>query len=226
MSDQFATYDAAYLVGALTPADRSAFEAHLADCAGCRRSVNQLAGMPGLLAALTPDQARAAGDPPPEVPETLLPRLLAEVQRTRFRRRMSMVVVGVAAAAVLAIALVVGLRGSPATEQAVPRIGVAQPMTPISPNLPVSATARLSETGWGTHVTVHCVYRGSDELPGALTYTMVVVDKSGGTQQIAAWVAKAGVPIVVDGSTSVQESQISSIQVRTTEGQPILTLTL
>ena len=53
MTDQFAMYDAAYLLGALDPADRSAYEAHLADCRHCRRAVNQLAGMPGLLAPLT-----------------------------------------------------------------------------------------------------------------------------------------------------------------------------
>jgi anti-sigma factor RsiW len=228
MSDQFATYDAAYLLGALTPADRSAYEAHLADCETCRRAVNQLAGMPGLLAAVGLDQARAAGEPGPEVPETLLPRLMAEVQRTRFRRRMTNALVGVAAAAVLVVAVVVGLNGSPATGpgNVSPPAAVAQRMVPASPDVPIRATARLNDQPWGTRVVVRCVYRGGGEWPEKLTYTMVVVDRSGGTQQIAAWEAKAGAPIVVDGSTSVPRAQIASVQVRTTDDQPILTLRL
>jgi len=41
--------DAAYLLGALSPSDRREFETHLAGCASCQRSVQQLAGLPGLL---------------------------------------------------------------------------------------------------------------------------------------------------------------------------------
>lgn len=229
MTDEFETYDAAYLLGALTPADRSAYEAHLAGCHSCRRAVNQLAGLPGLLAGLTPDQARAAGEATPDIPETLLPRLLTEVQRTRFRRRMTTGLVGVAAAAVLAIALVVALRGPAPAPDAGPTgfHSAAQRMTPVSAQVPIRATARLDEKAWGTQIVVRCVYQGEpDHYHGALTYTMVVTDRAGGTQQIAAWEAKPGAPIVVDGSTSVPRAQIASVQVRTTEDEPILTLRL
>jgi anti-sigma factor RsiW len=227
MTDPFSTFDAAYLLGALTPADRADYEAHLAECPNCRRAVNQLAGMPGLLAAVPPDQARAVGAAAPAVPETLLPRLLAEVQRTRFRRRMTTALVGVAAAAVLAVALVVGLRG-PASDDAAkpPTTSVAQRMAPVVPGAPIRATARLTDAVWGTRVVVRCVYKGGDAWPEKLTYTMVVVDKSGHTQHVAGWVAEAGAPIVVDGSTSVPQSQIASVEIRTSEGKPILALHL
>ncbi|MDP9318369.1 MAG: anti-sigma factor [Actinomycetota bacterium] len=229
MTDQFSTYDAAYLLGALTPAGRSAYEAHLAECQDCRRGVTQLAGMPGLLAGLAPDQARSAGEVAPAVPETLLPRLLAEVQRTRFRRRMATGLVGVAAATVLAIALVVGLRGaSPAGDSTdTVNLSAGQQMTPVSASVPISATALLDDKAWGTRIVVRCVYLAPpSQYQGTLTYTMVVTDRSGGTQQIAAWVAKPGAPIVVDGSTSVPHSQIASVQVRDPENEPILTLQL
>ena len=54
MNDQtscpLAHSDAAYVLGALSPAERLEYERHLPTCASCRRSVAQLAGMPGLLA--------------------------------------------------------------------------------------------------------------------------------------------------------------------------------
>lgn len=42
----------AYVLGALPPAERTAFEAHLAGCALCRDEVADLAGIPGLLGRL------------------------------------------------------------------------------------------------------------------------------------------------------------------------------
>jgi len=231
MTDQFAMYDAAYLLGALTPADRADFEAHLTDCVDCRRSVNALAGLPGLLASVTEERVLALGDPEPEVPETLLPRLLNEVQRTRFRRRVSTSLLGVAAAAILVIALIAGLRSNPAeTSQ---RAGGTPPgelkMTPVSESVPIRASAWLDDKAWGTRIEVRCVYTGRPSNYGAssaLTYTMVVTDSSGATQQVAAWAARPGAPIVVDGATSVPRSQISSVQVRDPENEPILTLRL
>jgi hypothetical protein len=226
MSDKFATYDAAYLLGALTPPDRSDYEAHLAECPDCRRAVTQLAGMPGLLAALTLDQARAAGEPGPELPETLLPRLMAEVQRTRFRRRVTNTLVGAAAAAVLVIALLVGLNGSPAGETGNSHLSAAQPMVALLPDVPIRATARFAEQDWGTRIVVRCVYNGGEGWPDELPYSMVVIDKAGVVQHISTWEAKEGAPIVVDGSTSVPRSQIAQVQVRTTDDRPILTLKL
>ena len=41
-----------YVLGALPPAERTAFEAHLAGCAVCRDEVADLAGLPGLLGRL------------------------------------------------------------------------------------------------------------------------------------------------------------------------------
>jgi hypothetical protein len=230
MSDQFTTYDAGYLLGALTPADRAAYEAHLTECLDCRRAVNQLAGIPGLLAGVSPTQARSAGQGIPEVPDALLPRLLAEVQRARFRRRMTTVLVGAAAALVLVLTVVVGLHrtsGTPAPQQ--PVASAAQRMTPVSPAVPISATAKLSETAWGTKIQVRCLYHPPANSPystGPFTYTMVVTDRAGGTQQIAAWKAEPGAPIVVQGSTSVPRDQISSVQVRDPRDEPVLTLQL
>jgi hypothetical protein len=230
MTDRFAMYDAAYLLGALTPQDRASFEAHLTECAECSGAVNQLAGMPGLLASASPDEMTVTAEDAPPLPDTLLPRLLAEVQRTRFRRRWTTITIGAAAAAVIAIAVAFGFNGSPSelfnhgqSDQT-----AAIRMHALIPHLPVHAKVRVSPEQWGTKLTIWCTYdaqtSGVHESP--LMYTMVVTDKSGATQQIAAWEAYPGDPVVLDGATSVPTSEIASVQVRGPSGVPVLALDL
>jgi hypothetical protein len=233
MTDQFTTYDAAYLLGALTPADRSAYEEHLAECDACRRAVNQLAGLPGLLASLKPEQARAAGDEAPDVPETLLPNLMHEVQRTRFRRRLTNAAVGLAAAAVFVVALVVAGLNNPSSDRSNDAAGdpPVLAMTPATKSEPISATAQIDDKEWGTQIVVRCIYVDhghGGQYPGGTgpKYSMVVIDKSGARERIASWEAKPGPPIVVDGSTSMPSSEIASIQVRDAENATILALDL
>jgi anti-sigma factor RsiW len=52
--------DASYVLGALTPAERSDFQRHLANCARCQASIRQLAHVQWLL---TVTRARAGKDP-------------------------------------------------------------------------------------------------------------------------------------------------------------------
>ena len=77
--------DGAYVLGALSPEDRVAFERHLPSCPECAQSVRELAGLPGLLARvpveiLDPDKL------PMPVPDTLLPALVRRVRRSQRRR--------------------------------------------------------------------------------------------------------------------------------------------
>ncbi|MEQ6903775.1 zf-HC2 domain-containing protein, partial [Nocardioides sp. YIM 152588] len=85
-TDPYAHDDAAYVLGALSPEERRAFEEHLTGCAECARAVREVAGVPGLLARLDAS-AFAVPEELPPVPDTLLPRLLARVRRRRRRAR-------------------------------------------------------------------------------------------------------------------------------------------
>jgi anti-sigma-K factor RskA len=55
-TDEFALYDAAYVLGALSPADRREFEEHLKGCAACASAVGELAGLPGLMSKVSEDR--------------------------------------------------------------------------------------------------------------------------------------------------------------------------
>ena len=57
-TDEYRRWDAAYVLGSLVSSERHEFEERLSGCAGCRAAVAELAGLPSLLAALSPEEAR------------------------------------------------------------------------------------------------------------------------------------------------------------------------
>lgn len=117
---KYETWDAAYVLGSLSPADRREFESHLGECLLCRRAITELSGVPALLSHLDHDVLAsfdevaeipgipAAQAPPPQ----LLPTLLATVRRRRRRARLGWIS-SAAAAAVLAVGVFVGVADQP-----------------------------------------------------------------------------------------------------------------
>ncbi|NAZ77900.1 hypothetical protein GTQ99_21175, partial [Kineococcus sp. T13] len=93
----FATSAGPYVLGALAPAERTAFEQHLGTCSSCRTAVEQLAGLPGLLSRTPPEVVEALGEDDPAaavregagLPDTVLPALLRAVRRRRRSRRVA-----------------------------------------------------------------------------------------------------------------------------------------
>lgn len=68
MTDDIAEWDAAYILGALSRDDRHTYEVYLAVNPERAGALTELAGLPGILNALSPDEAVAltqhAGDAP------------------------------------------------------------------------------------------------------------------------------------------------------------------
>ncbi|HEU4363285.1 MAG TPA: carotenoid oxygenase family protein [Mycobacterium sp.] len=56
---RYATWDAAYVLGSLSAADRREFETHLDRCTSCRGAVTELADLPALLSLLSGDEVAA-----------------------------------------------------------------------------------------------------------------------------------------------------------------------
>lgn len=224
-TDEFALQDAAYVLGALSPADRRDFEDHLKSCAACAASVSELAGLPGLLSKVSIDQLTAQAEP---LPETLLPSL-ARAVRSQRRRRGLLVATSAAAAACLIAAGAVAITRpdspTPPTSAASTASGTAnKAFTAVVPT-PVTATARLVDVAWGTRIDLTCTYRNNGPYPAsAVPYAMVVIDRHGRAQQIATWNALPGRELTVTGTSSRTRQDIATLEIRTLSGQTILRL--
>jgi hypothetical protein len=222
-SCEFAHDDAAYVLGALTPAERLAFERHLATCPECTESVRLVTGLPGLLGRLTLDEVESAPEP---LPETLLPRLVDGVRRQQRHRRWA---VGLAAAAaVVAIAAAGATIVAVTSEDEPPSAVAAQTMTPLDQDR-VDASVALTSVAWGTRLDLTCSY---DEPSGGYphdeplpTYSLVVRTTDGTVEQVATWKALPGKTMHLTGATALDTDDITSVEVLTADGRPVLQLT-
>jgi len=226
-TDEFALYDAAYVLGALSPADRREFEDHLKGCAACSSSVGELAGLPGLMSKVSEEQLTAEVEAPPE---TLLPALARAVRRERGRRRLTVGAAAAAAACLIAVGAVALTNGDSPTRPPVaspsttPAGTASLALSAVVPT-PVTASARLVDTAWGTRIDLTCSYKANGSAPaGGFPYALVVIDRSGVAQQVATWKAPPGRKLTVMGATSLARQDIAAVEVRTLSGHAILRL--
>jgi hypothetical protein len=224
--------DGAYVLGALSPEDRFAFERHLSGCDDCARSVRELAGLPGLLARVPVEIVDPDQEPLP-VPDTLLPALVRQV-RQRQRRRTWITSGLVAAAAAVAIGAVgVATLGNDDNGPSQAGPPVTAPTTAAAVRLnaigsePISGWLSLTPVGWGTRLDLTCSYaqEGSDAYHDQAppTYTMYVTRDDGTTEQVASWKGLPGKTMHLEAATSANAGDISDVEVRA-GGTPVLEL--
>ncbi len=233
MSCDFSHEDGAYVLGALSSSERRAFEEHLAGCPDCSAAVRRLAGLPGLLARVDASVLEAPPGAEP-VPDTLLPRLVADVRRTHRRRA---VLTGAVAAAALVVAgvvpVVVASSLSGGTSQTAAPAATATPpagrtMVPLG-GAPVRATVALDPVAWGTRLDLVCTYAPRPdqyELPHAATYVLVVThpgrsQRAGRHLDARSTAGRCGWP----RPRPCRSADIASVEVRTTSGRRVLELT-
>ena len=223
-TDEFALYDAAYVLGALSQADRREFEDHLKLCASCATSVSELAGLPGLMSKVSIEQLTNEPEP---VPETLLPSLARAVRRERARRRLVVGAAACAAACLIAAGTVAISRPDTDTRAAVSSSASSSgtsslALTAVVPS-PITASTRLVDMGWGTQIDLTCAYRPTSLYPaGGVPYAMIVIDRHGATEQVATWKALPNRTITVMGASSRARKDIAAVEIRTLDGQTIL----
>jgi len=206
-------WDAAYVLGALSPDDRRRFEAHLEECPECRTSVAELAGMPALLSRT--EAPELAAPPQPELDlggeRGVLQPLAHRVRRRRLARRWALAAASVLAAAAIAAAVVLPASlGAPAPAPQGTQLALAQ-TTPS----PLSATVSLTAKRWGTELTMHCRY-DAPTGPYATTgsYALYVTDAAGQATRVASWSAWPGADIRASGAVDLQKSQLRTVQIR------------
>lgn len=226
MSCNYATWDAAYVLGSLSPTERAEFESHLSGCEECARAVRELAGLPGLLARVPADVATPEREP---VPATLLPGLVGAARKDQRRRVVRTSLVAAAAVAAIAagsvgVAAVVGDDDVPAADP--PAIATADPEQLHAVGTSTSTGwVSLTSVDWGTRLDLTCTYQTAPGYgSGPYAYVLVVRTSDGRLEETATWDAIPGKELHVTGAASVQPEDITAVEVQTLDGHPVLRL--
>lgn len=248
--DPFAEYDAAYVFGALSPDERTAYERHLQHCDDCSASVAAMAGVPGLLARVPIERLNSVDETP--APDTVLPRLVAQVNHERQRSRWRTGAAAGLLAAACIIALVVGVlaqrhpgrstaagptsraTSSGATPSGATSSGAQNPSAgPVLAMktvraVGVSASVQVQDVAWGTKITMRCTEaptaRGS--LPYAGVYYLEAVGTDGSRRSVANWRALPGKTVSIEADTGLLRADISSLLLVGTDREVLLKLNL
>ncbi|WP_427132055.1 anti-sigma factor family protein [Pseudarthrobacter sp. S9] len=221
--DDYRRWDAAYVLGSLLPPERHEFEEHLSGCAGCRDAVTELAGLPSLLAALSPEEAQALGRTDGVTsPPGLLPGLAEKVRRRRRRTRLAVagLVLGAAAASG---AVTVAVTAPPPAVQTQAPSATALNFTPVVASA-LAAKGSLTGQPWGTRIDWECTYTlspteyplqaGPGDPRTPEEYSLMVVDAQGVTTQVASWTATPGTVATPTATTTIQAADIHRVEIR------------
>jgi hypothetical protein len=218
-ADRYADWDAAYVLGSLSPAERHEFEEHLASCERCSAAVAELAGMPGLLGRVSADDAFALlAEPGPGAPSEaaeqpdLVPVLLERVRaRRRARRGWAIGIASLAAAAaIVAAVIVVPIATGPANAPDV----TAQLQQTVSS--PLSADVKLTSEQWGTRIDMSCSYASGGKWGshGPVRYSLWVTETSGESYEVSSWSAGPGTTATPTTTIQTPLARISAVDVR------------
>jgi len=220
--DQFRDWDAAYVLGALSPEDRRAYEEHLRTCDACRAALGELAGIPGLLRMVPADEALAgaeAGADAGAAGEVVELAVLAHATRRVHRRRMVGLVAAAAALLVIGGAAGAFVAQPPGTPEAAPSSTSTAPVTELElepvGSVAVTADLTLQKKGWGTRIDWVCSYP-ADAWPAGdgPTYELVLVDDAGKRTVVATWLARNTGARGLGASSSMITEHIRGVEIR------------
>lgn len=208
------------MLGALSPAERTAYEAHLAGCQQCATAVARLAPVPGLLGRVEP----AALIPGPEAPDRL-PQLLAAVVRQRRRRtrlrRLQLAAVAAATALLVALGSAVWA-GLP--DGGSGPAGPVVAMEPVGQTAPVTAQVATAPVAGGTEVWLACQYPSMGYDAPASTFRLLAVGPDGEAEQLGSWRAAPGDEVELTGTTRFTGDELRRIELRGGTGAVLLTV--
>ncbi|MEV5839392.1 zf-HC2 domain-containing protein [Nocardia sp. NPDC052112] len=220
IADDYSTWDAPYVLGSLTRAERREYEEHLAGCPVCQVAVADLAGLPGLLAMIEPDTALAMIEAPEmpvaevEPPAQLLPRLADAAERRRRRGRWTAVGAAIAAAAAavaIAVPVVTAITAvdKPSSSE---QVVAERSMQPIKPN-PVTASFKVVRADGKTRIVMTCSY-GPSDFKYNWNLDLYVIGTDGSQAKLDQWPAGPGTELTIDRTIDKTPDQIREVQIR------------
>lgn len=226
--ERFAYDDAAYLLGALEPADRVAYERHLTACPTCQRSIAELGGAADALALADFEELDGPGAGP--APATLLPRLLAEAGRDRVRRGWRAAAGGFLAACLLLALAFGGLQVWSHAHRTQPLA-----LQPVAATSGLQATVRLTGDGAHPRIRLDCGYPSAagvsyPALPvysaSSPPYRMVVYNRVGASQDLGSWSPQPGETVELVRDSPWPRQALARVTIVDAQGTVLLTRSL
>jgi hypothetical protein len=196
------------IVGQLADQDRLALSAHLDGCQACRDERGDLAGLAGILPAADPGHL-GGHEVPFELQSAVFGRLQSDARHDRRARRVRYALGGAVAASLAAVALVVGLSGSPGTHGTT---------VALHGSHGVEASAVLTSKPWGTAIRLEeAGQAGGQDLSVSMRST------KGSWWAAGTYRTVTGRTVQVELTCAVPASKITEIWVRNKAGQTVLT---
>ena len=225
--DDLVEWDAAYVLGALSLEDRLTYESYLAANPARAAELTELAGMPGILNALSRDEAVALTDlagarPAEERPDNVASLAHAAAERQQRSRRRWLAAAVASAAALLIAGGVVGATVFPRSPAPTPTVAM-QAMQP-TPRGGLTAKLAVSEKKWGTELNWACQYT-MDWSRNVKSYDIVVTTHDGLQHAVGSWKPAGDEATGLSAATSIPTSQIRTVDIRVTGGQEPLAIT-
>lgn len=223
MSEHVTASLGAYALGALEPAERAEVEAHLPFCSACRGQLATIAGLPGLLSHLRPEDldvvevvdadsaSSALTTPGADVLRRTLSELAGRQRRQRIRTRVLS-----AAASVVVLAAGAGIATALSAPTA-PHQGALTTIAATDPGSHAAAIFELHPQPWGTAVSVHLQH-----VPAGTHCRLITIDHLGQQQTISSWRADYDGGASINAASDLAPTDIATLQITTATGRMII----
>jgi hypothetical protein len=201
----------AYVLDALEPDEQLLMQQHVHECPVCSAAVQELEGLPRLLAGVpTPGETPIAPAPSEFAFERFRRSATAVAAPPRRRGRWRWAVASAAAA------LVIG--GAVATGVAVTAT-VAAPETVEAVHNGVHVVATYLPATTGTDVTV-----ALDGIPMGQQCELVAVSRSGREEVAGSWTVTSAGTYQWSGWVAMEDEDVATWEVRTADGRPLVSV--